>query len=159
MDLLTYKIKINMKHLKKFENLSHIKEWNLLLSDEDFNKNASDFDSIAEAYIEYAHEGYKISFETAYGKSVSISWSDYNEKNEKYQEFIHGLGAKGYFFTSDVKLPYDYKKLQDFLEDVQSCVNRLDDMGWMLVEFKVLAITKSSAWRDKQITVSHVFKK
>ena len=149
-----------MKHLKKFENLRRIKEWDLLLSDEDFKKNADEFDSIAEAYIEYTHEGYEISFETAYGTRVSMSWSDYNEKNEKYQEFIHGLVAKGYFFTSSVKLPYDYNKLQSFLEDVQSCVDRLGDMGWNLVEFKVVGISsnsRTSRFNPPNIKVEHEF--
>jgi hypothetical protein len=153
-----------MKHLKKFESLGLIKDWNLLLSDEDFKKNADEFDSIVEAYIEYAHEGYEISFETAYGTKVIISWNDYNSKNEKYQEFIHGLGAKGFFFTSKIKLPYDYSKLQSLLEDVQSCVDRLSDMGWILVEFKVVGISPDnkmahSKFNPPNIRVEHEFKK
>jgi hypothetical protein len=132
-----------MRHLRKFESLGLIKDWNLLLSDEDFKKNADEFDSITEAYIEYSHEGYEISF-------------------EKYQEFIHGLGAKGYFFTSSVKLPYDYNKLQSFLEDVQSCVDRLGDMGWNLVEFKVVGISPNntiSQFNPPNIRVEHEFRK
>ena len=162
MGLPTHKTKITMKHLKKFESLGLIKDWNLLLSDEDFKKNADEFDSIVEAYIEYAHEGYEISFETAYGTKVIISWNDYNSKNEKYQEFIHGLGAKGFFFTSKIKLPYDYSKLQSLLEDVQSCVDRLGDMGWKLVEFNVIGITPnhfSSQFHKPNIRVEHEFKK
>jgi len=153
-----------MKHLKKFESLGLIKDWNLLLSDEDFKKNAEEFDSIVEAYIEYAQEGYEISFETAYGTRVIISWNDYNSKNEKYQEFIHGLGARGFFFTSKIKLPYDYSKLQSLLEDVQSCVDRLSDMGWILVEFKVIGISPDnkithSEYNPSHIRVEHEFKK
>jgi hypothetical protein len=151
-----------MKHLNKFENLRLIKDWNLLLSDEDFKKNADEFDIIVEAYIEYAHDGYEISFETAYGQRVIISWDDYNSKNEKYQEFIHGLGAKGFFFTSEIKLPYDYNKLQSLLEDVQSCVDRLNDMGWKLDKFNVTGITSnhfSSQFHKPNIRVEHKFKK
>lgn len=164
MGLSTHKIKITMKHLKKFESLGLIKDWNLLLSDEDFKKNAEEFDSIVEAYIEYAQEGYEISFETAYGTRVIISWNDYNSKNEKYQEFIHGLGARGFFFTSKIKLPYDYSKLQSLLEDVQSCVDRLSDMGWILVEFKVIGISPDnkithSEYNPSHIRVEHEFKK
>ncbi len=45
-----------MKHLKKFENLQMLKEWGYLLSDDDFNMYAEEFDSVIDGFLEYADE-------------------------------------------------------------------------------------------------------
>jgi hypothetical protein len=45
-----------MKHLRKYnEDLSFLKELNRLLSEEDFNKYAEEFDSIIDGFVEYGN--------------------------------------------------------------------------------------------------------
>lgn len=149
-----------MKYLKYFESLSHQSEWGLILSPEDFIKVADEFDSIIEPYLEYADMGYELSFETAYGSRVFMNYDDYLKKTDKYKEFINGLHVRGSFFTSKVKLPYDYNVLIEFLKDVQVSIDRLGDNGWVMKEFEVKGLKESTLSSSKpRITVSHEFNK
>jgi len=148
-----------MKHLKRFENLELQSEWGLILSDEEFKKSANDFDAIIEPYLEYADEGYELSFETAYGSRVIMNYDDYMSKNEKYQEFINGLHAGRSFFISTVKLPYDYNILTKFLNEIQVSIDRLSDNGWMLKEFDVKGIVEPRYSMPPRIIVKHEFEK
>ena len=42
-----------MKHLKKFESLRMLKDWNMILSDSDFKMYAEMFDNIVDIFIVY----------------------------------------------------------------------------------------------------------
>lgn len=150
-----------MKHIKKYnEDLTLLKKWGRLLSEEDFNKYAEEFDNIIDGFVEYADEGYELSFETAYGQRVTMKYKDYIEKNEKYQEFIHGFGYTNLFFTSKIVIPYDYNILQSLLQDIQTSIDRVGDRGWFLKEFNVngykIPLTSSM---NPRIVVSHEFEK
>ena len=144
-----------MKYLKKFENLDMLKQWGKLLSEEDFDKYAYEFDLIVEPFLEYADTGYDLSFETAYGTKVRITYDDYNKKNDRYKEFIHGLPSNRLFFTSRIIMPYDYQNLISLLEDVQVSVDRLGDRGWKLKRFDVNGLKDYSP----RIVISHEFEK
>lgn len=154
-----------MKHLKRYnEDLSFLKELNRLLSDDDFNKYAEEFDSIIEGFLEYADEGYELKFETAYGRQVHMKYEDYLKKNEKYQEFIHGLPKGGLFFSSQIMIPYDYKLMLSLLEDIQSSVDRIGDLGWVMKKFDISGFTNhiafgSESWSQPRIVVTHEFQK
>jgi hypothetical protein len=134
---VSYLIYINMKHLKKFESLQMLKDWGYLLSDEDFKKYADDFDNIVDIFIDYYDLGYEIKFATAYGAQVTIHYDDYLKKNEKYQEFIHGLPRRGLFFSVYIKMPYDFENFTKILNDVHGSSNRLESMDWVAKSFKV----------------------
>jgi|ERR1035437_1646175 hypothetical protein len=149
-----------MKYLKTFENLNLLTEWGLILSEEDFNKYADEFDSIVEPFLEYADAGYGVSFETAYGSKVTMTYDDYNKKNDKYKEFINGLPARRLFFSSRVEMLYDYKVLLSLLEDVQVSVDRLGDLGWKMKEFQVHGLKDVDlSWIKPRIIISHEFEK
>jgi protein subunit release factor A len=45
---------------------------------EQYNKYAKEFDIIIEPFLEYAYVG-ELSFQTAYGQQVTMSYNDYNE--------------------------------------------------------------------------------
>jgi len=142
------------------ENLQRLKEWGYLLSDTDFNKYAEEFDSVIDGFLEYADEGYELSFKTAYGMEVRMTYDDYTKKNEKYQEFIHGLPRRGLFFTSSITMPYEYKVLQSLLEDVQASVDRISDLGWVMKKFEVNGFKIPFAVSIKPyIVVSHEFER
>ena len=147
-----------MKHLKKFENLDMLRQWGRLLSDEDFDNYAYEFDLIVEPFLEYADIGYELSFETAYGTRVRISYDDYKERNDTYKEFIHGLPTGRFFFKSYITINYDYNVLLSLLEDIQACVGRLGDRGWTLKEFNVIG-QKVPIFGKPNITISHEFEK
>ena len=126
-----------MKHLQKFESLQFLKDWGYLLSDEDFKKYADDFDNIIDIFIDYHDLGYEIKFATAYGAQVTIDYYDYLKKNEKYQEFIHGLPRRGLFFSVYVKMPYDFENFTKILNDVHGSSSRLESIDWIAKSFKV----------------------
>lgn len=137
----TYKIKIKLinsvKYLKNFENLNLLKQWGLILSDEEFQKMAQEFDKIIEPFLEYTDDGHLLKFETAYGERVLMKYEDYLSKNEKYKEFINGLPARGLFFNVILYLPNNYENLINFLSDFNSSVGRINDLGWRTSEFKI----------------------
>ena len=126
-----------MKHLKKFESLRTLKDWNMILSDSDFKMYAEMFDNIVDIFVDYSDLGYDIKFATAYGSQVTMTYDDYVDKNEKYQEFIHGLPAKGLFFSIYIKMPYEFENFINILNDVNSSSKRLESMDWVIKSFKV----------------------
>ncbi len=150
-----------MKYLKKFENLNLLTEWGLILSEEDFDKYAYEFDLIVEPFLEYTDIG-DLSFETAYGSKVTITYDDYSKKNDKYKEFINGLPVRGLFFSSRITMPYDYKVLLSLLEDIQTSVDRLSDMKWKMETFNVSGFKDNESdgfYGNPRIIISHKFKK
>ena len=134
---MKYLKKYNMKHLKKFESLRMLKDWNLILSDSDFKMYAEVFDNVVDIFVDYYDLGYDIKFATAYGSQVTMTYDDYVDKNEKYQEFIHGLPAKGLFFSIYIKMPYEFENFINILNDVNSSSKRLESMDWAIKSFKV----------------------
>lgn len=126
-----------MKYLKKFENLNLIKNWNLLLSDEDFKKYAELFDHIIDIFIEYRDLDYDIKFETAYGSRVSMSFDDYIDKNEKYEEFIHGLPARGLFFSISIKMEFDFNNFIKLISDINQSSTRLESLDFRIKSFDI----------------------
>lgn len=151
-----------MKHLKKFENLSKLKDWGRLLSDEDFKKYAEEFDNIVDIFIDYVDLGYEIRFETAYGAKVAMKYEDYVAKNVKYEEFIHGLPARGLFFTLSIKMPYDFKQFITIVDDVNNSSTRLESLDWVIKSFDVhglpeKGIKNNSGWMKPHITITYDF--
>lgn len=132
-----------MKHLKKFENLDFIKQLGLLLSEEEFQKWADEFDTIIESFLDY-DTGFKLRFETAYGRRVIMSLDDYLQKNETYKEFIHGLPARGLKFKSTIVISGDYDSLIQVLDDIKTTINRISDIGWQSASLEVVTINGGS---------------
>ena len=76
-----------------------------------------------------------------------MKFDDYLKKNEKYEEFIHGLPAYGLFFTSTLILKiYNYDKMLDILENIQSSVGRLSDIGWEMKKFTIYGTPKAGSY-------------
>jgi hypothetical protein len=141
-----------MKHLKKFENLDLIKEWDLLLSEEEFQKWADEFDTIIESFL-YYETGFKLRFETAYGQRVIMSLDDYLQKNDTYKEFIHGLPARGLKFKSTIIISGDYDNLIKVLDDIKTTINRISDIGWESTSLEV------GTMNDGSFRITNEFKK
>jgi len=147
-----------MKYLKKFENLNMLKSWNMILSDSDFKTYAEMFDDIVDIFVDYTDLGYEMKFETAYGSKVIMTYEDYIDKNEKYQEFIHGLPARGLFFTLSIRMPYDFENFINILNDVNSNSKRLESMEWVIKSFNVNGMPVSKfTWSKPFITISYEF--
>lgn len=147
-----------LKHLKKFENLELLKKWGKLQSDENFKKMAEEFDALVEVFLDYVDEGYEIDFDTAYGTRVFISYEDYLEKNDKYEEFIHGLASHNMEFTSRIVMDYNYDKFLNILRDIQSSCDKIQDINWKMIEFTVNGLNEPGFGR-RRIIISHEFKK
>jgi hypothetical protein len=147
-----------MKYLKKFENLNMLKSWNMILSDSDFKTYAEMFDEIVDIFVDYTDLGYEMKFETAYGSKVVMTYEDYIDKNEKYQEFIHGLPARGLFFTLSIRMPYDFENFINILNDVNSNSKRLESMEWVIKSFNVNGEHVSKfTWSKPFIRISYEF--
>jgi hypothetical protein len=147
-----------MKYLKKFENLNLLKQWGFILSDEEFQNIALEFDKIIEPFLEYTDEGHLLKFETAYGERVLMRYEDYLAKNDKYKEFINGLPAKGLFFNVILYLPNNYENLINFLSDFNSSVGRINDLGWRTSEFKISG-SYDNRLVSKYIILNYEFRK
>jgi hypothetical protein len=116
-----------MSRITKFKNF--IKE---SISIED------DIDKIVDTMLDFIDEGEKIRFKSATG---DMTYSDYLEKNIRYQNFKPVLVSKNKTVSkfSIVYSPKDatYNNLMVILENMQSAIGRLGDDGWTLSGFEV----------------------
>jgi hypothetical protein len=84
-----------MRHLKKFESLEKLKKEKLFLSDKDFKQAAEEFEEVMDCFLEITDKGYEVYFRNSYGHGITLmSYQDYLDQNEDYQEFIHGTKSK-----------------------------------------------------------------
>jgi len=95
-------------------------------------------DKIVETMLDFIDEGEKIRFKSATG---DMTYSDYLEKNIRYQNFKPVLVSKNKTVNkfSIVYSPKDatYNNLMVILENMQSAIGRLGDYGWTLSGFEV----------------------
>lgn len=146
-----------MKHLRAFENLDMLRGMNRLLSDEKFQKVSNEFDEIVDYFLEIA-DSYSLRFSTAYGRKVTMSYKDYLEQNETYQEFIHGLAAIRHQerpkFTAHVSGENNYDELLNLQNKFKSIINRMETSGWSMIELESFL---SKAFNSMRLSVE--FKK
>lgn len=98
----------------------------------------NEVDKIVDTMLDFIDEGEKIIFKSATG---NMTYSDYLEKNIKYQNFKPVLVSKNKTVSkfSIVYSPKDatYNNLMVILENMQSAIGRLGDDGWTLSGFEV----------------------
>jgi predicted ABC-type ATPase len=98
----------------------------------------NEVDKIVDTMLDFIDEGEKIRFKSATG---DMTYSDYLEKNIKYQNFKPVLVSKNKTVSkfSIVYSPKDatYNNLMVILENMQSAIGRLGDDGWTLSGFEV----------------------
>jgi predicted ABC-type ATPase len=98
----------------------------------------NEVDKIVDTMLDFIDEGEKIRFKSATG---DMTYSDYLEKNIRYQNFKPVLVSKNKTVSkfSIVYSPKDatYNNLMVILENMQSAIGRLGDDGWTLSGFEV----------------------
>jgi len=98
----------------------------------------NEVDKIVDTMLDFIDEGEKITFKSSTG---NMTYSDYLEKNIRYQNFKPVLVSKNKTVSkfSIVYSPKDatYNNLMVILENMQSAVGRLGDDGWTLSGFEV----------------------
>lgn len=151
-----------MKHLKSFEGLEMLRDWKLLLSDEDFTKSAAEFEEVVDCFLEITDLGYQLNFITAYGREVRMSYQDYLDQNETYQEFIHGIqatfrhgfrGRYGPEFKSEIITKWNYDGLILIQNQFKSVISKLKNLGFDFVEYKA---TSSKQFNSMSITYEFI---
>jgi predicted ABC-type ATPase len=100
--------------------------------------NESEVDKIVETMLDFIDEGERITFKSSTG---DMTYSDYLEKNERYQNFKPVIVSKNKTVSrfSIVYSPKDgsYNNLMIVLENMQSTIGRLGGYGWSLSGFEV----------------------
>jgi len=98
----------------------------------------NEVDKIVDTMLDFIDEGEKITFKSSTG---DMTYSDYLEKNARYQNFKPVLVSKNKTVSrfSIVYSPKDatYNNLMVILENMQSTIGRLGDDGWSLSGFEV----------------------
>ena len=104
----------------------------------------NEVDKIVDTMLDFIDEGEKIRFKSATG---DMTYSDYLEKNIRYQNFKPVLVSKNKTVSkfSIVYSPKDamtaaatsYNNLMVILENMQSAIGRLGEEGWALSGFEV----------------------
>jgi hypothetical protein len=116
--------------------MKFISKYNNFLNESTDNNDV--VDSIVDTMLDFIDEGEKIRFKSATG---DMTYSDYLEKNIRYQNFKPVLVSKNKTVSkfSIVYSPKDatYNNLMVILENMQSAIGRLGDDGWTLSGFEV----------------------
>jgi len=98
----------------------------------------NEVDKIVDTMLDFIDEGEKIRFKSATG---DMTYSDYLEKNIRYQNFKPVLVSKNKTVSkfSIVYSPKDgnYDNLMIILDNMKSTIGRLGDDGWTLSGFEV----------------------
>ena len=98
----------------------------------------NEVDKIVDTMLDFIDEGEKIRFKSATG---DMTYSDYLEKNIRYQNFKPVLVSKNKTVSkfSIVYSPKDgnYDNLMIILDNMKSAIGRLGDDGWTLSGFEV----------------------
>jgi len=121
----------------------------------------SEVDKIVETMLDFIDEGEKITFKSSTGE---MTYSDYLEKNERYQKFKPVLVSKNKTVSkfTIVYSPKDgsYNNLMVVLDNMQSTIGRLGEDGWVLSTFRV---GSDGSWRSetsgkgKEVKIDWVF--
>jgi predicted ABC-type ATPase len=97
----------------------------------------SEVDKIVETMLDFIDEGERITFKSSTG---DMSYTDYLEKNTRYQNFKPILISKNKTVSkfSIVYRPKDgsYDNLMNVLDNMKSTIGRLGEDGWVLSDFK-----------------------
>jgi predicted ABC-type ATPase len=98
----------------------------------------NEVDKIVDTMLDFIDEGEKITFKSSTG---GMTYSDYLEKNVRYQNFKPVLVSKNKTVSrfSIVYSPKDatYNNLMIVLDNMQSTIGRLGEEGWTLSGFEV----------------------
>jgi len=121
----------------------------------------SEVDKIVETMLDFIDEGEKITFKSSTG---DMTYSDYLEKNERYQNFKPVLVSKNKTVSkfTIIYSPKDgsYNNLMVVLDNMQSTIGRLGEDGWVLSTFRV---GSDGSWRSetsgkgKEVKIDWVF--
>ena len=102
------------------------------------NNSENEVDKIVDTMLDFIDEGEKITFKSSTG---GMTYSDYLEKNVRYQNFKPVLVSKNKTVSrfSIVYSPKDatYNNLMIVLDNMQSTIGRLGEEGWTLSGFEV----------------------
>jgi predicted ABC-type ATPase len=100
------------------------------------NNSENEVDKIVDTMLDFIDEGVKIIFKSSTG---DMSYTDYLEKNTKYQNFKPVIVSKNKK-VSRFKIFYflngTYDNLIIALDNMKSTIGRLGDEGWVLSDFK-----------------------
>ena len=121
----------------------------------------SEVDKIVETMLDFIDEGEKITFKSSTGE---MTYSDYLEKNERYQRFKPVLLSKNKTVSkfTIIYSPKDgsYNNLMVVLDNMQSTIGRLGEDGWVLSTFRV---GSDGSWhsetseKGKEVKIDWVF--
>jgi predicted ABC-type ATPase len=121
----------------------------------------NEVDKIVDTMLDFIDEGEKITFKSSTGE---MTYSDYLEKNERYQNFKPVLVSKNKTVSkfTIVYSPKDgsYNNLMVVLDNMQSTIGRLGEDGWVLSTFRV---GSDGSWRSessgkgKEVKIDWVF--
>jgi predicted ABC-type ATPase len=96
----------------------------------------SEIDKIVDTMLDFIDEGKRITFKSSTG---DMTYSDYLEKNTRYQDFKPVLVSKNKTvgkFSIVFHQTGSYNNLMNTLDDMQSVIGRLREDGWVLSNFK-----------------------
>ena len=121
----------------------------------------NEVDKIVDTMLDFIDEGEKITFKSSTGE---MTYSDYLEKNERYQRFKPVLVSKNKTVSkfTIVYSPKDgsYNNLMVVLDNMQSTIGRLGEDGWVLSTFRA---GSDGSWRSetsgkgKEVKIDWVF--
>lgn len=97
----------------------------------------NEVDKIVDTMLDFIDEGEKITFKSSTGE---MTYTDYLEKNDRYQNFKPVLVSKNRTVSkfSIVYSPKDgsYDNLMTILDNMQSTIGRLGEDSWVLSDFR-----------------------
>lgn len=129
----------------------------------------NEVDKIVDTMLDFIDEGEKITFKSSTGE---MTYTDYLEKNDRYQNFKPVLVSKNKTVSkfTIVYSPKDgsYNNLMVVLDNMQSTIGRLGEDGWVLSTFRVgsgwsTSIKSDGSWRSessgkgKEVKIDWVF--
>lgn len=99
-------------------------------------KDKDDVDDIIETMLDFIDDGENISFISTSGE---MNYQDYLDKNTRYDNFKPVMKG-GNLIISKFSIIYrpknkSYDGLIDLMDNMKSCIGRLKDLGWTLVDF------------------------
>ena len=123
--------------------------------------NNNEVDEIVDTMLDFIDEGERITFKSSTGE---MTYSDYLEKNERYQNFKPVLVSKNKTVSkfTIIYSPKDgsYNNLMVVLDNMQSTIGRLGEYGWILSTFRS---GSDGSWRSessgkgKEVKIDWVF--
>lgn len=123
-----------------------------------YDELSKEFDVIVDAFVEFVDDGYGLSFITACGRQVFLTYDDYIRRGVNYDEFIKALPIMGLFFTVRISLgESDYRTSLKIAEEVQSSIGRINDLGWVLTDYKLDGNTKKGPYKYSSSYLEYQF--